>query len=193
MNACGIGCKPWQSCSLLFTGLVIHRPDTFSFMNFRNMVGVHNIISAILAVNAFLALFYHLASGDIQQYIPRPRGFFDRTFAQAIYYLKGIFKGEKHPFEKTPDKKLNPLQQVTYVILLNVLLPLQGITGMLMWGVETLARIRNKTGWITGSGSDSHHHRLVICLVYRTACVPDHDWAYSSFQPGGNDQWLGRY
>jgi thiosulfate reductase cytochrome b subunit len=131
---------------LLLTGLVIHRPDTFSFIDFNNMVLVHNIIAGILAVNAFLALFYHLASGEIKQYIPKPRGFFDRTITQAIYYLRGIFKGEHHPFEKNPEQKLNPLQQVTYFGLLNVLLPLQGITGALMWGVQRWPSLANALG-----------------------------------------------
>jgi thiosulfate reductase cytochrome b subunit/cytochrome c553 len=131
---------------LLLTGLVIHRPDTFNFLDFRNMVRIHNVLAVILAVNAFLALFYNLASGEIQQYIPQPKGFFDRTFKQAIYYVKGIFKGEDHPFEKTPEKKLNPLQQITYFGLLNVLLPLQGITGILMWGVQQWPDIANQLG-----------------------------------------------
>jgi thiosulfate reductase cytochrome b subunit len=131
---------------LLLTGMVIHRPDTFGFIDFNNMVLVHNIIAAILAVNAFLALFYHLASGEIKQYIPKPRGFFDRTITQALYYLNGIFKGDHHPFEKTPEKKLNPLQQVTYFGLLNVLLPLQGITGTLMWGVQRWPSLANALG-----------------------------------------------
>jgi thiosulfate reductase cytochrome b subunit len=131
---------------LLITGLVIHRPDSFGFMNFRNMVLVHNIVAAILAINAFLALFFHLTTGEIQQYIPRPRGFFDRTFEQIKYYLIGIFKGEDHPFEKTREKKLNPLQQVTYFGLLNVLLPLQGITGVLMWGVQRWPELANRLG-----------------------------------------------
>lgn len=131
---------------LLLTGLVIHRPDTFSFIDFNNMVLVHNIVAGILAGNAFLALFYHLASGEIQQYIPKPKGFFDRTITQAMFYLQGIFKGEEHPFEKTPEKKLNPLQQVTYFGLLNVLLPLQGITGTLMWGVQRWPSLANALG-----------------------------------------------
>ena len=135
---------------LLLTGLVIHRPDTFSFLDFRNMVQVHNILAVILAINAFLALFYNLASGEIRQYIPRPRGFFDRTISQAIYYLKGIFKGEHHPFEKTPEKKLNPLQQITYIVLLNVLLPMQGISGMLMWGVQRWPDLAIKFGGLPG-------------------------------------------
>ncbi|MFL7813671.1 MAG: cytochrome b/b6 domain-containing protein [Anaerolineales bacterium] len=131
---------------LLFTGLVIHRPDSFSFLNFRNMVVIHNILAALLAANALLALFYHLASGEIRQFIPRPKGFFDRTITQAEYYLRGIFKGEEHPYEKTPEKKLNPLQQATYFGLLNVLLPLQGITGIMMWGVQRWPNLAGALG-----------------------------------------------
>jgi thiosulfate reductase cytochrome b subunit len=122
--------------SLLATGLIIHKPDIFGLFNFRSVVLVHNILAAILVVNAGLSLFYHLASGEIRQYIPRPRGFFDQTILQAKYYLRGIFKREIHPFEKTPQKKLNPLQQITYVGILNVLLPLQVLTGILMWGAQ---------------------------------------------------------
>ncbi len=46
--------------------------------------------------------------------------------------MDGIFRGREHPFEKTPDRKLNPLQQLTYFAILNVLLPLQILTGLLM-------------------------------------------------------------
>lgn len=121
---------------LLFTGLIIHKPDTFGIFSFNGVVVVHNILAFILVANAFLSLFYHLASGEIKQYLPRPQGFIDQAVQQAIYYTRGIFKGDAHPFEKTREKKLNPLQQITYFGLLNVLLPLQIITGFLMWGVQ---------------------------------------------------------
>jgi thiosulfate reductase cytochrome b subunit len=121
---------------LLFTGLIIHKPDTFGIFSFRYVVQVHNILALILVVNAGLSAFYHLATGEIRQFLPRPRGFFDQAFLQAKYYLRGIFRGEEHPFEKTPQRKMNPLQQVTYIAILNVLLPLQIITGILMWGAQ---------------------------------------------------------
>jgi len=121
---------------LLLTGLVIHRPDMFGIFSFRGMVTMHNVMAAILAVNAVLALFYHVTTGELKQYIPRPYGFFNDAILQAKFYLQGIFKGAQHPFEKTERKKLNPLQQVTYFGILNVLLPLQGLTGILMWGVQ---------------------------------------------------------
>jgi len=132
--------------ALLFTGLIIHRPDTFGIFSFRYVVLVHNILAAILVANAFLALFYHLASGEIRQFLPRPVGFFDQAIEQARYYLGGIFKGAEHPFAKSPEKKLNPLQQITYFSILNVLLPLQVLTGLLMWGVQQWPDLAAKLG-----------------------------------------------
>lgn len=88
--------------TLLSTGLIIHKPDIFGIFSFRYVVLVHNVLAAILLVNAALALFYHITSGEIRQFIPRPRGFFDQAITQATYYLRGIFRREKHPFEKIP-------------------------------------------------------------------------------------------
>ncbi|MCP4138840.1 MAG: hypothetical protein GY755_00860 [Chloroflexi bacterium] len=131
---------------LLFTGLVIHNPSKFILFNFKGVVTVHNILAAILALNAAISLIYHLVSGEIKQYIPRPRGFFDQTITQATYYLQGIFKDAEHPFEKTPQKKLNPLQQITYFGILNVFLPLQGITGIFIWGAQRFPDLANSLG-----------------------------------------------
>lgn len=131
---------------LLFSGLVIHRPDLLGWLSFPYMVTMHNILAAILVVNAALSLFYHLVSGEIRQYLPRPYGFFDQAIVQAKYYLSGIFQGKEHPFEKQPGKKLNPLQQATYFGILNVLLPLQIVTGALMWGVQQWPQVAAALG-----------------------------------------------
>lgn len=122
--------------ALLATGLVIHRPDLFSALPFSAMVTLHNVLAAILTVNAALSLFYHLATERMREYLPRPYGFFDDAIRQARYYQSGIFKGEPHPFDKRPDNRMNPLQKATYFGVLNVLLPLQIVTGALMWGVQ---------------------------------------------------------
>src|SRR5574341_691611 len=131
---------------LIFTGLIIHKPDIFAVFSFPGVVVVHNILAVILIVNAALSAFYHLASGQIRQFLPRPYGFFDQAIVQAKFYLNGIFKGEKHPFAKTPDHKLNPLQQIVYLGLLNVLLPLQIISGALIWGVQRWPEIAARLG-----------------------------------------------
>ncbi|MBK8023266.1 MAG: cytochrome b/b6 domain-containing protein [Chloroflexi bacterium] len=131
---------------LTFTGLVIHRPQYFSAFSFAWMVDLHNVLALILVINAALSLFYHLASGEIKQFIPRPYGFFDQAIQQALFYLRGIFRGDPHPFEKSRDRKMNPLQQMTYFGILNVLLPLQIITGALMWGAQQFPALTNMLG-----------------------------------------------
>jgi thiosulfate reductase cytochrome b subunit len=131
---------------LLFTGLIIHRPDIFGAFSFAGMVMIHNVIAAVLAINAILALFYHISTETIRRYIPHPHGFFDDTFKQLVYYTRGIFEGGRHPFQKTPGKRLNPLQQATYFMILHILLPLQGLTGILMWGVQKWPDASNLLG-----------------------------------------------
>ncbi len=131
---------------LIFTGLIIHKPDIFGFLSFNYVVQVHNIMAALLVANAALAIFYNLASGEIRQYLPHPQGFFNQAIQQGTYYLRGIFRREEHPFEKTPQRRLNPLQQVTYLAILNILLPLQIITGGLIWGAQRWPEIAAQFG-----------------------------------------------
>jgi thiosulfate reductase cytochrome b subunit len=143
---------------LLFTGLIIHRPDIFGVFSFRGVVTIHNVIAIILVVNALLSLFYHIATERMQEYIPRPYGFFDDAILQAKYYMTGIFKGEAHPFEKRPESRMNPIQKATYFGILNVLLPLQLLTGMLMWGAQKFPEIAN---WFGGLPLLAPFHSLV--------------------------------
>jgi Ni/Fe-hydrogenase b-type cytochrome subunit len=143
---------------LLFTGLIIHRPDIFGAFSFRGVVTVHNVIAAVLVINAVLSIFYHIATERIQEYIPRPYGFFDDAIVQAKYYIAGIFKGEGHPFEKTPTSRMNPIQKVTYFGILVVLLPLQMLTGALMWGVQQFPVVAN---WFGGLPFLAPFHSLV--------------------------------
>ena len=121
---------------LIFTGLVIHKPHIFGVFSFAYVVQVHNVLGFILLINAALALFYTVASGTIKRFLPEPKGFFGRAVAQTMYYSRGIFAGERHPLEKTRERRLNPLQQITYLAILNILLPAQVITGVLIWGMQ---------------------------------------------------------
>jgi len=131
---------------LLFTGLVIHKPHVFGIFSFSYMVQVHNVLGFILLINAALALFYTVASGTIKRFLPEPTGFFGRAMAQTMYYTRGIFTGEPHPLEKSREHRLNPLQQVTYLAILNVLLPAQVITGVLIWGLQEWPQLATSLG-----------------------------------------------
>lgn len=147
--------------ALLITGLHIHFPSESGLLAFPAAVAIHNVAAALLILNAALSLFYHVTTGEIRQYLPHPDGFARRIVAQALYYTRGIFAGAAHPTAKSPDRKLNPLQQVTYAGLLNVLFPLQVITGILLWvggvapdllapigGLSVVGPVHNLGSWL---------------------------------------------
>ncbi|MBK8010950.1 MAG: cytochrome b/b6 domain-containing protein [Deltaproteobacteria bacterium] len=158
---------------LLVTGAEIHRPSTVGILGFASAVWLHEWLAIFLVSNAFLSLFYHLATGALQKFIPDSRDFFSLAVGQAKYYLYGIFTGAPHPIRRAASQRLNVLQQLTYVLLLNVALPLQVSTGILMWkaddwsslvgrlgGLGVVAQVHVAMAWMMGA--------FVIMHVYLT-------------------------
>ncbi|OGQ97020.1 MAG: hypothetical protein A2284_01550 [Deltaproteobacteria bacterium RIFOXYA12_FULL_61_11] len=122
---------------LLFTGGVMHWPTLLGDRAFEVSVPLHKTFGLILIANALFGLLHHLVSGAIRHYLlGPPADYFSQAVAQARYYVSGIFRGAPHPFERNPQARLNPLQKLTYLIILNVLLPLQIGTGIAMMLVQ---------------------------------------------------------
>ena len=113
------------------------------------VVPVHNVLAALLVMNALFSIFYYYTNGAVRQYLPEPRGYFSQSLKQFDFYMRGVFKGEPHPIQKTPEHRMNPLQQTTYLVILNVLLPLQIFTGILMWGAQRWPDLTNQLGGLT--------------------------------------------
>jgi thiosulfate reductase cytochrome b subunit len=131
---------------LLITGIEIHAPDRLPLFGFAHATVLHEALALFTIANAFLALFYHLTTGAIRQFFPQPRDFFSLAIAQIGYYTKGIFTGAPHPFAHDPQHKLNVLQQVTYLAVLNIALPLQVATGVLMWKANAWSGLVDRLG-----------------------------------------------
>ncbi len=125
-----------STLGLVLTGLEIHFNAAISLLGFSLAVTLHNALAVLLLSNAALSLFYHLTTGGIGQFIPRDKDLTGALMAQARYYLQGIFIGAAHPVPKTVGRKMNPMQQLTYLALLNILLPFQIVSGILIWGAE---------------------------------------------------------
>ena len=154
---------------LLLTGVEIHSPGGFHVLGFARATWVHEALALFTIANAFLALFYHLATGAIRQFFPQPRDFFSLAIAQITYYLRGIFTGAPHPFVHEPGRKLNVLQQVTYLLVLNLVLPAQVVTGVLMWKAQEWAPFVNRLG---GLHQVAHVH--VLCAWIFAAFIVMH-------------------
>jgi thiosulfate reductase cytochrome b subunit len=135
--------------TLILTGLQIHFPGRLNLFGAARAVSTHNFFAVVLMLNAFLALFYHLATAAIRQFLPARQGLTEELTRQTRYYLRDIFKGLPAPFRRSPDRKLNVLQQITYLGLLNVLFPLQIVTGTLIWLVGTYPAFAGAVGGLS--------------------------------------------
>jgi thiosulfate reductase cytochrome b subunit len=121
---------------LILTGVEIHAPDAFHLTGFETAVTLHRTLGFLLIANAAIGFLYQLLSGQIRQYFSSSQDFLPLAVRQGSYLLRGVFHGEPHPFEKSREKRLNPLQRVVYVATLNFLLPIQAVTGLLLWGAQ---------------------------------------------------------
>jgi len=110
---------------LAFTGFEIH--GSFNFFGYYNAVTYHNFASYLFLGLIFMAIFWHLATGEWKQYLPTTKN----IRAQIEYYIVGIFRNAPHPTKKTVLSKLNPIQKLTYFGLKAVLIPLMVVSGLL--------------------------------------------------------------
>ncbi len=158
---------------LIVTGTCIHAPEWVPGLSFEMAILVHNVLGFILVANAFLGIFYYMATGSIRHYMPDPNDFVTMSLRQVKYYTIGIFRGDPHPLEKSPFRRLNPLQQITYLAVLNIFMPVQIVTGVLMWsgqywpesvamlgGVAGLSMVHLLGAWLFGV--------FVIAHIYLT-------------------------
>ncbi|MCD6566817.1 MAG: cytochrome b/b6 domain-containing protein [Bacteroidales bacterium] len=126
----------WTQASLIIflaiTGFEIH--GSFELFGFEKAVSFHQKTSfALLGLIAF-AIFWHITTGEWRQYIPTTHKLID----QIRYYLFGMFRGEKHPVEKTELSKLNPLQRLIYLGFKIVLIPIVVVSGLLYMFHKTI-------------------------------------------------------
>ena len=123
--------------ALILTGFHLHYPDRLPIVgSMARAVRWHSWLGIALVANAFLGLFYHFTAEKYQHFLPKMDDFSTGAIRQFRYYFYGIFKGEPHPFDTDPEHKLNPLQKLTYLAMLNVLLPFQIASGLLLWGAN---------------------------------------------------------
>ncbi len=153
---------------LILTGMAIHYPDRFGiFGSMANAVRWHSWIGFALIFNAFLGVFYHVTAEKYHHFLPLMDDFTGAAIHQARFYFYGIFKGEKHPFDADPRRKLNPLQKITYLLLLNVLLPFQIVTGVLMWGADRWPGLFSRIGglWVLGPAHTLGSYMFLTFLI----------------------------
>ncbi|MCA9545913.1 MAG: cytochrome b/b6 domain-containing protein [Myxococcales bacterium] len=123
---------------LLLTGGALRYPGAFPAGAFAAAVTAHNLLAGLLLVHAVLGLFYFVTTGQIRHYVVERAGLKEGLIKQVVFYAYGMFKGFGHPFQASERRRLNLLQRLSYLGLLNVLLPLQVLTGLALFFAEDL-------------------------------------------------------
>ena len=133
---------------LVATGVQIRYLDLFDFMAFGTAVTLHNWVGFALIANFFVWLLFYLFSARNQAYHPEFNivKLAQASFAQMKYYGWGMFRGERNPHQIDPYHKFNPLQRTLYQILMLFLLPLQFVTGILMWDIQRFSAFIEMAG-----------------------------------------------
>jgi len=128
---------------LVLTAIQIRYVGLINVVSFRIAVMVHNWLGFVLIANFFVWFVFYLASDKIRVYHPdlNPMRFFRGAMRQALFYGYGIFKGAPNPFHVSIYRKFNPLQAMTYQIVMLLLLPVQCITGVLLWNLTRFASV----------------------------------------------------
>ncbi len=135
---------------LIITGLQIRYRELMGLMKFREAVDIHNFFGFVLIGNFFIWLVYYIVTGKIKIYIPplNLKKFVVGGLKQARYYGYGILMGEPNPHHATPDNKFNPMQQMAYLAIMMLLIPLQLGSGLLLWDTKRFADWINLAGGI---------------------------------------------
>jgi thiosulfate reductase cytochrome b subunit len=135
---------------LILTGLQIRYVGQIDVVSFRTAVVAHNWIGFVLIANFFIWLGFYLFTDKIKVYHPElsPVKYFKASFRQMQYYGYGIFRGDPNPHHVSVYRKFNALQSMMYQIIMMLIVPLQFVTGLLLWDVTRFGTMVERLGGV---------------------------------------------
>src|SRR4030066_466090 len=134
---------------LILTGANIR--NIINIFSVETAVEIHSWLGFILLANYCIWFFYYILTMNIKIYIPpihHPIEFAKKALTQAKFYGWGIMVGDQNPHHSTPEHKFNPMQQVSYLMIMALLIPVQIITGLFLWDPKLFSPIVNLIGGI---------------------------------------------
>lgn len=148
---------------LIISGLSMQYANPqYPWIPFEIAVSWHNIAGIIITVNYLFFVIGNSIMPNGKFYRIQYKGYVTKLRKQIMYYMFGIFKKEAAPFPVNEKRKFNPLQKLTYVIAMYVLMPLLIITGLALLYPETIV---NKVFGISGILLTAMLHAFIgFCL-----------------------------
>jgi len=150
---------------LIITGISMQytgKAESALLVGFARAVKWHNITAIILIFNYVFFVVGNILTANGKYYMIEKRNFFSDLLKQLKYYSWGMFRGEKHPFPVSIERKFNPLQRISYVLAMYVALPLLIISGLgLLFPETVINRFFGISGLII---TDILHITMGFCL-----------------------------
>jgi thiosulfate reductase cytochrome b subunit len=129
--------------------VAVNQKAQFFLIDFSTAVKWHNIAALILCANFIIYIIGNITTGNGKYYKPSGKGLLKNLYKQGKYYAYGMFVGEKHPFPVNEKRKFNPLQKVSYLLIMYVGMPLLVLSGIAMFFPEMVVnRIFNISGFL---------------------------------------------
>lgn len=133
---------------LIATGISMQysNPDS-PLIPFQYAVAWHNVAGVIVSLNYVIFFVGNIVTNNRSFYRINLKGFLKSLIKQIDYYIRGHFKGESTPFPINETQKFNPLQKLTYVGALYVLVPIVILTGLaLLFPEMIVTKVLNYSG-----------------------------------------------
>jgi len=151
---------------LVLTGIQIRYVGLVDFVPFRTAVVLHAWVGFVIIANFFIWLVFYMFTDKARLYHPElnPVELFRGCLRQTVYYAYGMFKGLPNPFHLSRFRKFNPLQSLTYQIVMLFLVPLQCVTGILLWDITRFSKVVDFLGGVRVV--DTVHVLIFIIIVF---------------------------
>jgi thiosulfate reductase cytochrome b subunit len=150
---------------LILTGISMQYTDKENaayVVGFAKAVKWHNFAAIMLVISYIIFVTGNLLTNNGRYYRIGKKDFLLNLKKQFNFYSKGMFRGEKHPFPVTEERKFNPLQKITYVLAMYVAFPLLIISGIgLLLPEITINKFFGVSGLIL---TDILHITMGFCL-----------------------------
>jgi thiosulfate reductase cytochrome b subunit len=148
---------------LSVTGAQIRFPEVVNVMgSYQTAIQVHNIAGFAVSLSfSFWFFYYKMVKNTLDKlYIPNEDDIKHGLLRQLLYYCFWYFMGRPSPFHATPEEKFNPMQKSAYLAVMFVLVPLVGLTGLLLMNLTPLRVLVLASGGI----------KIIVAVHFLLAC-----------------------
>ena len=127
---------------LIASGISLHfaSPGSTILIPFETARIIHNIAGIGVSILYVSYVIANVFTGNGRHYRRSMRGLARELNAQNAYVAVGIFKGEAPPVVPSPERKFNVLQQITYLAVMYLAMPVLVVSGWLFLFPELVPR-----------------------------------------------------